>query len=133
MPSPKAEGSWCVCNVCKRPYIYSKRAGHTLTQCSTCQTGDRRRNRRERAVRLLGGACQLCGYDRCLWALDLHHLDPASKDFDISSASTRRWAVTVQELRKCVLLCRNCHQEVHSGMVGPPAPPGLPEGAEEEG
>jgi 5-methylcytosine-specific restriction endonuclease McrA len=119
--------------VCKRPYIYSKRAGHTLTQCSTCRTGDRRRNRRERAVRLLGGACQLCGYSRCLWALDVHHLDPSSKDFDISSANTRRWAVTVQELRKCVLLCRNCHQEVHAGMADPPRARGLLEGSELEG
>jgi hypothetical protein len=116
----KSQGAWCVCRACKRPYQYSARAGHTFELCATCQTGDRRRNRKERVVRLLGGACQLCGYDRCLWALDLHHVDASSKDFNVSSSNTRRWASIVDEVRKCVLLCRNCHQEVHSGMTDPP-------------
>jgi hypothetical protein len=64
--------------------------------------------------------------------LDLHHLDPSSKEFNLSGNSTRKWASIVQELRKCVLLCRNCHQEVHSGMVDPPRPRALPETAEAE-
>lgn len=76
--------------------------------------------------------CQLCGYDRCLTALDLHHLDPSSKEFNLSGNSTRKWASIVQELRKCVLLCRNCHQEVHSGMASPPALRPLPAGADSE-
>jgi hypothetical protein len=30
-------------------------------------------------------------------------------------AVAKRWPIVVQELRKCVLLCHNCHTEVHEG------------------
>ena len=42
-----------------------------------------------------------------------HHLDPREKDFAISSKLS--WTVVVEELKKCVLLCSNCHREAHDG------------------
>ena len=76
---------------------------------------DRRRALRAKAVDSLGGACCLCGYQKCLSAFDFHHPDPQGKDFTISSAMTS-WARISPELEKCVLLCANCHREVHEGM-----------------
>jgi len=67
------------------------------------------------AVRFMGGKCILCGYDRCLRSLHFHHLNPHEKDFDVSSKST--WNEVELELEKCVLLCANCHGEVHDGIV----------------
>jgi hypothetical protein len=32
----------------------------------------------------------------------------------------KAWAKIVEELRKCVLLCANCHGEVHDGLVQVP-------------
>lgn len=70
---------------------------------------------KQSAVNYLGGGCLLCGYNRCLRALHFHHLNPHEKDFNISEKST--WYDIRNEIEKCVLLCANCHAEVHSGMI----------------
>ncbi|WP_063695123.1 HNH endonuclease signature motif containing protein [Bradyrhizobium embrapense] len=66
----------------------------------------------------LGGKCQTCGYDRCQEALEIHHLDPSKKEFSFSQfrAAPRSLQVLVAELKKCILLCANCHREVHAGL-----------------
>lgn len=78
-----------------------------------------RRNTKERIIQSMGGKCQICGYNKCQGAMDLHHLDPSKKE--ISFAKIRRdpkaWIKIVEELRKCILLCNRCHQELHNGMT----------------
>ena len=71
----------------------------------------RRKVVKQKAVELLGGKCSRCGYNKCISALHFHHIDPASKEFGISDGVTRAWNRVVEELRKCVLLCANCHAE----------------------
>lgn len=70
---------------------------------------------KERLVRLLGGQCAVCGYKRCLAALEFHHRDPKTKKFGIGSETVVRvpWEKVVAEAMKCVLLCANCHREHH--------------------
>jgi hypothetical protein len=63
-------------------------------------------------VEYKGGACQLCGYARCLRALDFHHLDPRTKKFSIAGSHTRSWESLRQELDKCMLVCSNCHVDI---------------------
>ncbi|MEK9158419.1 MAG: hypothetical protein AAB673_00245 [Patescibacteria group bacterium] len=76
----------------------------------------RRKKLREMAIVYKGGKCHLCGYNKCSQALEFHHLDPKIKDFGISaSGSTRAWKLTQHELDKCVMLCANCHREIHAG------------------
>jgi hypothetical protein len=82
-----------------------------------------RRNTKLRMVKAMGGKCAICEYSRTTTAFDFHHLDPSGKDFNISAtrANPTSWAKLVEELRKCVMLCANCHREVHSGeAVVPP-------------
>lgn len=52
----------------------------------------------------------------------LHHLDPSQKDigFGAIRANPTNWDKIVAELRKCVLVCHNCHGEIHAGMVSVP-------------
>lgn len=70
------------------------------------------------AVEYKGGKCSVCGYDRCADALEFHHLDPSQKDFGISSKGyTRSWDKVKEELDKCILVCSNCHREIHSGLI----------------
>lgn len=66
----------------------------------------------------MGGKCQCCGYSRCNSSLDFHHIDPTQKELSFGkvSANPRAWAVIVKELRKCILVCRNCHGEIHAGV-----------------
>lgn len=74
-----------------------------------------RKRTKERIIKAMGGKCVCCGYDKCDAALALHHLDPNEKDFSLGSirANIKSWSSIVSELRKCVLICHNCHAEVH--------------------
>ena len=64
---------------------------------------------------LRGGACIKCGYNKCIKALEFHHIDPAQKDFTISNDHFKL-KDAVEESKKCVLLCSNCHKELHDNM-----------------
>lgn len=75
----------------------------------------RRRELRERAAAYLGGSCRICGYNKCVNAFHFHHVNPLEKDFTISERMTS-WEAIRRELDKCVLLCANCHAEVHDGL-----------------
>lgn len=73
-----------------------------------------RQDRKLQLTQLLGGKCSACGYHRCMGALDFHHTDPRKKDFGLASKGLlRKWEDVVKEAQKCVLLCRNCHAELH--------------------
>lgn len=70
------------------------------------------------ALEYKGGSCQICGYNKCETALEFHHINMAEKEFSIGDAGeTRSWERTRIELDKCVLLCANCHREVHAGII----------------
>lgn len=81
-----------------------------------------RKTTKSRIILAMGGSCCLCGYNKCNSALALHHLDPSQKDFSIASvrANIKSWNSIVQELTKCILVCHNCHSEIHSGIVSIP-------------
>lgn len=78
-----------------------------------------RLNTKHRMVEAMGGCCQCCGYDKCESALDLHHIDPTEKGFAIGlvTANPKKWETIVKELRKCVMVCTNCHREIHAGVT----------------
>jgi len=89
-------------------------------RCVPCRAGavtDRRRRVKAVLVEEAGGACELCGYDRCLRALGFHHRDPSTKEFSIAARGhARSLARARAEAAKCALLCANCHMEVEDGM-----------------
>lgn len=72
---------------------------------------------KERVVRALGGKCAICGYNRCNAVLEVHHLDPNEKDFTIAANANKAYALVSEEIRKCVLLCANCHREYHANFI----------------
>ena len=75
----------------------------------------RRKKIRQMAVEYKGGACEKCGYNRCIEALEFHHNNSSDKDFSISEKGyTRSWAKVEEELDKCMILCANCHRELHT-------------------
>lgn len=79
-----------------------------------------KRRKKVRALSLehKGGSCEICGYNKCSQALDFHHIDPKKKHFGISAKGyTRSWEKVLSELDKCILLCSNCHREVHEGIT----------------
>jgi 5-methylcytosine-specific restriction endonuclease McrA len=89
---------------------YTDRRGYLINAVQK-----RRKKVREMALEFLGGCCARCGYDRCIDALEVHHLESSEKDFGISAKGyTRSWKRIRAELEKCELLCANCHRETHA-------------------
>jgi len=50
----------------------------------------RRKKIRQMAVKYKGGQCEICGYFKCIDALEFHHKDPTQKNFNISSKGHSR-------------------------------------------
>jgi transposase/5-methylcytosine-specific restriction endonuclease McrA len=98
-------------------HVLDKRGSYRCRRCRADAVVRRRRKVKETLVAEAGGCCQLCGYERCVAALQFHHLDPRTKAFGVA----RRGAHSIEklrlEVRKCVLLCSNCHAEVEDGMA----------------
>jgi len=78
----------------------------------------RRKHLKLLAVQLGGGKCQICGYNKYSGALDFHHLNASTKKFDLSVRDlTKSWKIITKEIKKCVLVCSNCHREIHAGVT----------------
>lgn len=74
----------------------------------------RRQNIKLRAVEYKGGKCSVCSYDRCIAAMEFHHMNPLEKDFSVSKkGACTSWDRVKAELDKCILVCANCHREIH--------------------
>lgn len=81
----------------------------------------RRKKIKAMAIDYKGGKCCVCGYNRCNSALDFHHKDEKNKKFGLSVRGlTRSWERTKAEVDKCILVCANCHREIHEGITQPP-------------
>ena len=72
---------------------------------------------KERIVYVMGDKCQCCGYNRLNSALELHHLDPKEKDFTLGTNTNISWMSARQEIQKCILVCANCHREIHANFI----------------
>lgn len=97
-------------------YYTRKRDGLPGPYCKPCtneQTLERQKGMKTKCVEYKGGCCQKCGYDKYIGALEFHHLDPSQKDFDISKARSYSFDKAKEELDKCILVCANCHREIH--------------------
>ncbi len=92
--------------------------GYRCRKCSAEAVSRRRRNVKRLLVEEAGGRCSVCGYDRCLAALQFHHVDPAQKRFSLSHRGVARSLERARaEAAKCVLLCANCHAEAEAGLI----------------
>ena len=87
--------------------------------CKVCQNNnvlDRQRLFKKKAIEYKGGKCCLCEYNICEGALEFHHLDPSIKEFGLAAGKLRTFEKSKKELDKCVLVCANCHREIHAGV-----------------
>ena len=96
--------------------------GYRRKECKKCanriRQEDRNKKRKElkaKAIQYLGGKCQKCGYDKCSGALEFHHKNRNEKDKAIHELLDKpNWEKLEKELKKCVLVCANCHREIHA-------------------
>ena len=114
-----------ICEICNKEYetksstrIYcydcSGESTRTMNQTRKHQKTILRRNMKLQAVKKLGGKCCICGYNKCIDALEFHHENPDRKEFKLGSGNTISWKEYKKEALKCILVCSNCHKEIHS-------------------
>ena len=69
---------------------------------------------KEQLVEYKGGKCEICGYNKCLNALDFHHRNPEEKEYALNTANyNKSFEKLKKEVDKCILVCSNCHREIH--------------------
>ena len=78
-------------------------------------TTDYRRRRKENLIRVCGSKCALCGYNKIPSALEFHHIDPNQKTYGIgANGICHDLEKDLAEIKKCLLVCANCHREIHN-------------------
>lgn len=98
------------CKYCKKQFESQK--GRTF--CNSCSVTKSKKKTKIKAIEYKGGKCKECGYRKSMAALCFHHVDPLTKEFSIgSNGQTKGWEKIKKEIDKCILLCQNCHHELH--------------------
>lgn len=96
------------CPICGRIFNWTKN-----NVCSTCRTALQRWIKKRKAIKLLGGCCKTCGIND-VDVLTFHHKDKNQKKFELGDSwANTKWLLIEEELKKCELLCFNCHMKMH--------------------
>lgn len=109
-----------ICRDCKLRFnkteFYKGGGTKTSSYCKTCVSNRNNTNRKLiklKAIEYLGGCCNKCRYNKCSAALEFHHVNPLEKDRKYNNIRKAFTPVLISELNKCILLCANCHRELH--------------------
>jgi len=113
------------CLFCK-----SRLSGKQVKYCSrSCKSSHystiSRTELKKKAVEYKGGRCERCGYNKCIRALEFHHVDPTLKDPTVMRYHSTKWEKVKVEIDKCILLCANCHREEHYNSITSHSPTSL--------
>lgn len=98
-------------------YVLRNDGRYRCKKCAVEAVQRRREKTKELLVEYKGSKCEICGYDKCISALEFHHITPGEKDFGVSDGLTRSFEKNKEEADKCILVCANCHREIHEGLI----------------
>lgn len=86
-------------------------------RCHKCEAVYNKENFYRKVFEIVGGEenykCCKCGYNKYRGALEFHHLDPVTKDHNLAMMQNYSKAALKEEIDKCILVCANCHRELH--------------------
>ncbi len=110
------------CKTNKEPSMFylNEDGSRKHSYCKTCQTQnvlDRQRLWKRKAIEYKGSKCVICQYDKYDGALEFHHKDPSHKEYGLSAGRLKTFLSSKNELDKCLLVCSNCHREIHAGLI----------------
>jgi hypothetical protein len=121
------EGTTKKCSICniekdinefyKKRDQSRKKFSSNCKSCENTRSIQRQRDLKQKAIDYKGGCCQICNYDKYNGALEFHHKDPSIKDFSLGHAKMYSFEKVKSELDKCILVCANCHREIHGGII----------------
>jgi predicted RNA-binding Zn-ribbon protein involved in translation (DUF1610 family) len=98
------------CALCGNPIKDNSR---NRSKCQSCTTRIRRYRTKQKAIELLGGKCNKCGWSGNIAAFEFHHPND-DKEFELGRMWNKSWEVMKMEALKCELLCSNCHKIEHT-------------------
>ncbi len=119
-----------VCQICGQEFEPGYKA-YTRKYCYSCSPAQNRNEQgkfchqqnpirvaiKKELVKYKGGKCERCGYNKSLYALHFHHVNPNEKDFSLSEYFKKSSKIDMdlfkKEIDKCILVCANCHAEIH--------------------
>lgn len=107
----------CKENKSVEQFYYRKTEKRYHQWCKVCTytyQKDRWKHRKYQAMEIMGGKCSGCNYDKNYAAMEFHHIDPEQKEFAWDKLRQTAWSTIIEELKKCILLCSNCHREIHN-------------------
>lgn len=79
------------------------------------------KRRKSNLIKVFNSKCCICGFDKWQSALEFHHVNPEEKEFGLTvNTTTKALEKQLDEARKCILVCANCHRGIHSGFVNIP-------------
>ncbi len=106
------------CRICNNPCLNYKYRVYCSEECQ--KEGIKKLGREHKRKQGLWfyeykkklGGCKICGYNKCIGCLDFHH---KNNDKKVSPSALRNYnpKFAIKELKKCILLCKNCHYEIH--------------------
>mgnify|MGYP001571753077 CR=1 FL=1 len=112
-----------ICRQCKKEvplndFYYNvgtkDKCGSWCKQCDTKEKAKLRIERKKRLVQYFGGGCLICGYKKCLGAIEFHHKHN-QKEFEINKYHS--FEKMLKEAKRCKMICANCHREIHAGLA----------------
>lgn len=99
--------------ITKHIYIESSNK-YSCVKCRSAAVQRKRYNLKHELILYKGGKCEICGYNKCDAALEFHHKNPDEKEFGIAyKGYTKSLEECKKEVDKCILVCANCHREIH--------------------
>jgi len=105
-----------ICQLCGNNFKDYQKRGRS--RCGSCNTKIRRFRAKAAAIKYLGGRCAKCGWSGNQAAIQFHHKNPKEKEFVIGNVANKSWDSIKSEMKKCILLCANCHAIEHSAKDG---------------
>ena len=109
-----------VCGKCGKSFIvkdnaFNRRYCYDCVPSTPKSGAQNRQIIKQWALEYKGSKCEKCGYNKCSEALEFHHKNPEEKDFNLSDRNLiLDWQEIKKELDKCILVCANCHREIHA-------------------
>lgn len=95
-----------ICKYCEKEIKKNR------TVCGSCCVSTRRWKSKMELIELLGGKCEDCGFNGHPASLEFHHRNPSEKSFELSG-NKLLIKERYEEVKKCKLLCANCHAPYH--------------------
>jgi len=88
-------------------------------KCFSCYFKERQARKIEDVKKMVGDSCWICKYNKTWKNLCFHHIDPEDKLFGLSTRELvgTKWSKVIKEMKKCILVCYNCHGEIHDNLI----------------